>query len=108
MIADVPALAVDREHIFTLNPIEHTLEHPDGHTIALTSCEYRLLHYLVVHAGQIFSADHLLSKIWRYDIATASNLVPVYIRRLRTKIESEPKHPRHLITIRGRGYMFVY
>ena len=72
----------------------------------LSPREFELLAFLVRNRGQVFSRDHLLEKVWGYDYAGDTRTVDVHIRWLRQKIEDDPVHPRHLLTIRGVGYKF--
>jgi DNA-binding response OmpR family regulator len=90
----------------TLDPVEHKVVFTDGRTISLTPLEFRLLYYLMKNAGRVLSGNQILSKVWGYDFDGESNLVAVYVRRLRTKVEAEPEVPRHIITIRNLGYKF--
>lgn len=108
MTSNASSSAFQRVRAFALDPVEYTVLHPDGRLIPLTSCEYRLLHYLIMHAGRVLSAEQILAAVWRCNKSVASNLVPVYVRRLRTKLEPDPKQPRHIITVRGEGYSFTY
>ncbi len=90
----------------TLDPVEHKVLFTDGRVVELTPLEFRLLYYLMKNAGRILNASQILSKVWGYDYEGESNLVAVYIRRLRTKVEADPDHPRHVITVRNLGYKF--
>jgi DNA-binding response OmpR family regulator len=71
--------------------------------ITLSPLEFRLLHCLMRHAGQVLSRDALLDQVWNYDYAGGSNIVDVYVRYLRRKIE-EPGESHLLHTVRGVGY----
>ena len=55
-------------------------------------------------AGRILTREILLEKVWGYDYFGDGRLVDVHIRRLRTKVEADPAHPRHIVTVRGLGY----
>jgi DNA-binding response OmpR family regulator len=66
--------------------------------------EYELLHFLCRHPNQIFSIQHLYEKIWGQTSIGDENTVMVHIRRLRQKIEQEPKYPQLIVNIRGLGY----
>ncbi|WP_322489717.1 response regulator transcription factor [Chloroflexus sp.] len=90
----------------TLDPVEHKVIFADGRVVELTPLEFRLLYYLMKNAGRILNVTQILSKVWGYDYEGESNLVAVYIRRLRTKVEEDPDHPRHVITVRNLGYKF--
>ena len=79
----------------------------DGEAVDLTAKEFDLLFYLASHPRQVFSRSQLLEHVWDsspewQDPAT----VTVHIRRIRTKIESDPKEPRWLTTVWGVGYRF--
>ena len=76
----------------------------DGRETHLTKTEFRLLIELASPAGRVLSREELLEKIWGYGYFGDGRLVDVHIRRLRTKIESDPANPRHVITVRGMGY----
>ncbi len=89
-----------------LDPVTHVVTLPDGTQLSLTPMETRLLHCLMRNPGHIISHEQLLSTVWGYEYDGYSNQVAVYMRRLRTKIETDPDNPRHLITIRGVGYKF--
>ena len=79
----------------------------DAREVALKPKEYDLLVYLARNAGQVFTRDQLLEKVWGYDFFGGSRTVDVHIRWLREKLEAEPARPRHLLTVRGVGYKFV-
>ena len=73
--------------------------------VELSTKEYRLLEYFIAHAGEALSRRQLLRDVWDKDFDTNTNVVDVYVRYLRTKID-EP-FPQHLIhTVVGVGYMF--
>ena len=70
----------------------------------LTPKEYDLLAFLARNKGMVFSRTQLLEKVWGYDYAGDTRTVDVHVRWLRQKIEADPGHPKHLITVRGTGY----
>lgn len=76
-----------------------------GQPISLTKKEFDLLRYLMQHKGQAVTRDMLLSDVWGYDYAGDTNVVDVYIRYLRHKID-EPFGVKTIHTIRAVGYMF--
>lgn len=90
----------------TLDPVEHKVLFADGRVVMLTPLEFRLLYYLMKNPGRVLNGSQILSKVWGYDFEGESNLVAVYVRRLRTKIEPDAEQPRHIITIRNLGYKF--
>ncbi len=75
-----------------------------GAALELTPKEFDLLAFLARHRGMVFSREQLLEKIWGYDYAGDTRTVDVHIRWLRQKIEADPGHPVHLLTVRGTGY----
>lgn len=77
-----------------------------GRAVPLTVTEFRLLEFLARHSGRVFSREHLVKLVWKDSPAVTRRCVDVYVRRLREKIEPEPKFPRYLKTIRGAGYRF--
>ncbi|NOK59524.1 MAG: response regulator transcription factor [Chloroflexi bacterium AL-W] len=90
----------------TLDPVEHKVLFSNGRVVELTPLEFRLLYYLMKNSGRVLGTSQILSKVWGYDYEGESNLVAVYIRRLRTKIETDSEQPKHVITVRNLGYKF--
>jgi two-component system, OmpR family, response regulator ResD len=72
----------------------------------LTQREFDLLLFLARHPGQVFSRDQLMDAVWQYSFYTDSSTVTVHIRRLRAKLEADPRAPRWLQTVWGVGYRF--
>ena len=68
--------------------------------------EFDLLRFLASHAGQVFSRQALLDRVWGADAYVEDRTVDVHIRWLREKIETVPSHPVRLLTVRGVGYKF--
>jgi DNA-binding response OmpR family regulator len=77
----------------------------DGRTIELSAREFALLAYLMRNAGQVLSRVQILAAVWDYDFDPQSNVVDVYIRYLRNKIDG-PGEPSLIETVRGAGYRF--
>ncbi|HET9838728.1 MAG TPA: response regulator transcription factor [Candidatus Angelobacter sp.] len=77
-----------------------------GSAMTTTATEFRLLHYLALHAGRVFTRDQILDAVWRETTFVSPRSVDVYVRKLRAKIEADPEHPRYLRTVRGAGYRF--
>jgi len=77
-----------------------------GVVVELSRMEFALLEFLARNQGQVFSRDHLLEKVWGYDFAGDTRTVDVHVSWLRRKIETDPAHPQHLLTVRGVGYKF--
>ena len=72
----------------------------------LTEQEFQLLYYMVQNARCVLSSRQLLQRVWGIDAASESNLVPVYVSRLRRKLEKDPLNPIHLVRVRDMGYCF--
>lgn len=72
--------------------------------IALTSLEFKLLQEFLLHPRQVLSKEVLLDRVWGYDFGGNVNIVEVYVKQLRQKLEAEGE-PRLLHTIRGVGYV---
>ena len=75
-----------------------------GDEVSLTKTEFRLLCELAASAGRLLTREILLDRVWGYGYFGDGRLVDVHVRRLRRKIEDDPAHPRHLVTVRGLGY----
>jgi len=75
-----------------------------GEDVPLTKTEFRLLSELAASPGRLLSREILLDRVWGYGYFGDGRLVDVHVRRLRQKIEDDPAHPRHLVTVRGLGY----
>lgn len=76
----------------------------NGHVLNLTPIEFKLLHFLAMHAGQVFDRATLFREVWSYEPGGDMNLVDVCVRRVRAKIEDNPSRPQRLVTVRGAGY----
>lgn len=74
--------------------------------ITLTPREMHVLRVLMVCPGQVVNRDQLLAEVWN-DNENNSNIVDVYIRRLRVKLEEDADKPQHILSVRGVGYKFV-
>ncbi len=75
-----------------------------GKPIPLQPREFRLLEYLMRHAGQVITRTMLLEAVWDYRFDPQTNVIDVHISRLRQKIEADPENPM-IRTVRGAGYM---
>jgi DNA-binding response OmpR family regulator len=87
----------------SLDTVTHFAER-GGRRIELTSREYRLLEYLMRSAGRLCGRMMILEKVWDYSFDPGTNLVDVYIKRIRQKIDAEFE-PKLLHTVRGTGYV---
>jgi two-component system response regulator PhoP len=75
----------------------------DGEPLSLTSFEYRLLEYLMLHAGEVVSKTQITEALYDQDFERDSNVIEVFIGRLRKKLDPEGRH-QPIETLRGRGY----
>lgn len=75
-----------------------------GEPIKLTPIEYKIVELLMKNAGRIFSIHEIYEKVWNEPSYNAENTVAVHIRKIREKIEIDPKNPRYLKVVWGIGY----
>ena len=85
-----------------VDPITHTVER-EGKAVDLTPREFALLEYLMYHPNQVVTREMIEQHIWTYDFECESNVIDVYMRRLRRKIDT-PFAVKLLTTVRGVGY----
>ena len=78
----------------------------DGKEITLTAYEYKVIEHLILHAGEVISKTHLTNSLYAEDADRDSNVIEVFIRRLRTKLDPE-NTLKPIETLRGRGYRFT-
>ncbi|MCL2220911.1 MAG: response regulator transcription factor [Oscillospiraceae bacterium] len=76
----------------------------DGESVRLTPLEYKIALLLIRHPGRVFSIDEIYERVWGEDAFCADNAIAVHIRRIREKIEIDPKNPRYLKVVWGLGY----
>ncbi|WTP55640.1 response regulator [Streptomyces phaeochromogenes] len=77
-----------------------------GRDIRLTPTEWHLLEILVTSPGRLITQKHLLQEVWGVSQSNKTNYLRVYMAQLRRKLETDPSHPRYLITEPGMGYRF--
>ncbi|MDB4581579.1 response regulator transcription factor [Draconibacterium sp.] len=76
--------------------------------IDLTSLEVDVLRYLIGQNGRVVSRDDLLDKIWGYEKFPTTRTIDNHILKLRKKVEDDPNHPKHILTVYGGGYRFIF
>ncbi|HEY9868603.1 MAG TPA: response regulator transcription factor [Candidatus Obscuribacterales bacterium] len=76
--------------------------------IELTFKEFELLAAMARRPNRVFTRDQLFSEVWGSDFLGESRTVDVHIRYLREKLEEDPSHPKHILTVRGVGYRLVW
>jgi phosphate regulon transcriptional regulator PhoB len=96
-VLKVGELVIDRER-YTL-----TIK---GKPVKLSATEFKLLLFLAERKGKVFNREQLLDAVWSDEAFVEPRTVDVHIRRLRSQIEEDPAHPRHIKTLRGIGYFF--
>jgi two-component system alkaline phosphatase synthesis response regulator PhoP len=89
-----------------IDPTEHSVT-VSGKAVELSALEFKLLHYMAVHPGMVFSRDQLLDGVWGNDRSVTPRSVDVYVRRIREKIELKPQQPIYVQTVHGVGYRFA-
>src|SRR3974390_3318163 len=78
-----------------------------GKAIDISSKEFELLKYFIVHSGETLSRDRLLEDVWGYDNYPSTRTVDTHLVRLRQKLEPNPDQPQYFLTVHGTGYRFV-
>jgi len=78
----------------------------NGDEVKLSSREFALMKYLILHEGEVIHRHELLDKVWGYDVTPSTRTVDNYMLDLRKKLEEDPANPQHIISIRGAGYKF--
>ncbi|MDX8364653.1 response regulator transcription factor [Cytobacillus sp. IB215665] len=76
----------------------------DGKSIKLTPIEYKITELLLLNAGRVFSINEIYERVWNEPAYNAENIVAVHIRKIREKIEENPKNPRYVKVVWGIGY----
>jgi two-component system response regulator RegX3 len=78
----------------------------NGSDVALPLKEFDLLEYLLRNVGRVLTRGQLIDRVWGADYVGDTKTLDVHVKRLRSKVESDPSVPRHLVTVRGLGYKF--
>jgi len=101
--------SVERTLVFgtlRIDPARREAER-DGHTIALTTLEFDVLHFLAARPGHVFSREALMEQVWGSGRIVGERSIDNLVSRLRRKIEPDPDNPRQLQTVWGAGYRFA-
>lgn len=83
---------------------EENVLYADGEAVKLTATETRIIDLLMRNLGRIFPAEEIYRRVWNEEAYSAENTVMVHIRRIREKIELNPKEPEYLKVVWGIGY----
>lgn len=86
--------------------VERHIVTVSGTSIQMPLKEFDLLEYLLRNAGRVLTRGQLIDRVWGSDYVGDTKTLDVHIKRLRSKIEDDPKHPVHLLTVRGLGYKY--
>ncbi len=86
-----------------LDPTRHEVSKNDA-AVDLSAMEFRLLEFFLRHRGRVFSRIQLLDQVWGHERFVEPRTVDVHIRRLREKVEDDPRQPSLILTVRGLGY----
>jgi two-component system response regulator RegX3 len=92
-------------------PVELDPDHHEasvrGQSLSLTPKEFELLELFLIRKGRLLTRDRLIEEVWGSDYVGDTRTLDVHVKRLREKIEEDPHHPKHVLTVRGLGYKFV-
>lgn len=89
-----------------IDPDRHIVQ-MRGEAVRMTPKEFALLQLLVERKGRLLTRDFLIDEVWGPEFNGVPTTLDVHIRRLREKIEKNPREPRHIVTVRGLGYKFL-
>lgn len=102
-----PGLPVDSDRIEVQDVVIDTKRHQvtvDGREVVLTPIEFSILLLLARHPGRVYSTDEIYETVWNEKLYEANNTVMVHMRRLREKVEKNPRSPQLIRTVWGVGY----
>jgi len=89
----------------TINKVDYKV-YKDGKEVEMTFKEYELMLLLAENAGKVLTKEFLFNRIWGFDSDSEQQTLTVHITRLRQKIEEDPKDPKRILTVWGKGYKF--
>jgi DNA-binding response OmpR family regulator len=78
-----------------------------GVQVHLTAREFELLQYLAERRGAVVTRQELLKTVWGYEESALTRTADIFVARLRRKLERDAKHPKHILTSHGDGYLLV-
>jgi DNA-binding response OmpR family regulator len=78
-----------------------------GEKVTVTAKEFKTLEFFTKNPERVISRDELLNEVWGYQNYPCTRTVDNHILRLRQKLESDPSHPSHFLTVHGMGYRFA-
>ncbi|HUP76394.1 MAG TPA: response regulator transcription factor [Acidimicrobiales bacterium] len=89
----------------SLDPLRHEVR-VKGEIVTMPLKEFELLTLLMENAGRVLTRDTLIDRVWGSDYVGDTKTLDVHIKRIRSKIEDDPRNPARIVTIRGLGYKF--
>ena len=97
-----------KQHVYQTGGLvlddEQKLVTVDGESVHLTPVQYKILRLLMMNVGKVYSIDQIYEKVWNEPSFQPENTVAVHIRKIREKIEMNPKEPKYLKVVWGVGY----
>jgi DNA-binding response OmpR family regulator len=102
-----PGTPVARERIEVQDVVIDTNKHKvtvGGKEVVLTPIEFNILQLMASHPGRVYSTDEIYENVWNEKLYEANNTVMVHMRRLREKVEKNPRQPQLIKTVWGVGY----
>jgi len=88
-----------------LDPVRHEVL-VRGEEVRLPLKEFELLELLMANAGRVLTRSTIIDRVWGHDYVGDTKTLDVHVKRLRSRIEADPAHPKLITTIRGLGYRF--
>ena len=102
---------VDRPEVYDFGPLHVDMRRAEvlrnGAPAPLSAKEFQLLRYLLENRGRTLSREELLKEVWGYAAAPSTRTVDVHVAWLRQKLENNPKQPKFILTVHGKGYKFA-
>jgi two-component system response regulator RegX3 len=86
--------------------VDRHLVSVNGNPVSLPLKEFELLKLLISNAGRVLTRTQLIDRVWGSDYVGDTKTLDVHVKRLRSKIEPDPAHPKFLVTVRGLGYKY--
>jgi two-component system response regulator RegX3 len=106
-----PAAVVPADEVLTGGPTRMDVARHEvtvrAEPVALPPKEFELLEAFLRRKGRLLTRDFLIEEVWGVDYYGDTRTLDVHVKRLRRKLEEDPHHPVHLVTVRGLGYKFV-
>jgi two-component system response regulator RegX3 len=103
--------APDEDDLLRGGPVELDVPRHEvrirGEEVAFPPKEFELLETLLRRKGRLLTRDFLIDTVWGSDYFGDTKTLDVHVKRIRQKVEEDPHHPGHLVTVRGLGYKFV-